>query len=219
MQNNGLPDVDAVITTRELAKMIKDSGIDFHTLPESKFDNPLGFSSGAADIFGTTGGVMEAALRTVYEVITGRQLPCYKLHIEAIHGLERIKVAEIKIEGAKEEWEFLNNITLKVATTSGLKGASILLDEIKKGESPYHFIEVMACPGGCISGGGQPRPTNDEIRIKRMQALYNEDEGKTFRKSHENPYIISLYQQYLEKPLSKKSHELLHTIYTKRSKY
>jgi NADP-reducing hydrogenase subunit HndD len=219
MQNNGIPDVDAVITTRELAKMIKDSGIDFNTLPESKFDNPLGFSSGAADIFGTTGGVMEAALRTVYEIVTGRELPCYQLHVEAIHGLGRIKTAEFKIEGAKEEWKFLNNITLKVAAASGLKGASILLDEIKKGESPYHFIEIMACPGGCISGGGQPRLTNDEIRKKRMQSLYDEDEGKIFRKSHENPYIISLYEQYLEKPLSEKSHKFLHTKYTKRSKY
>ncbi|MDV3425863.1 MAG: [FeFe] hydrogenase, group A [Bacillota bacterium] len=219
MQNNGIPDVDAVITTRELAKMIKDSGIDFTTLPDSRFDNPLGFSSGAADIFGASGGVMEAALRTVYEIVTGKELPCSNLHVEAVHGLNRIKTAEFKIEGAKEEWEFLNNITLKIAAASGLKGASILLDEIKKGESPYHFIEVMACPGGCISGGGQPRPVNDEIREKRMEVLYNEDEGKIFRKSHKNPFIIKLYQQYFEKPLSGKSHKLLHTVYTKKNKY
>lgn len=219
MQHNGVPDVDAVITTRELAKMILDFGIDFSTLSEGKFDSPLGFSTGAADIFGTTGGVMEAALRTVYEIVTGRELPYNKLHIEAVHGLSKVKTTEIRIEEAKEEWSFLNNINLKIATANGLKAASILLDEIRKGESPYHFIEVMACPGGCISGGGQPRPTNDEIRKKRMQALYNEDEGKALRKSHENPFIISLYEQYLGKPLSEKSHELLHTTYTKRSRY
>lgn len=219
MVNNGYPNVDAVITTRELSKMIKDSGIDFNSLPDSKFDNPLGFSSGAADIFGTTGGVMEAALRTVYETVTGRELPSVNLHVEPIQGLDRIKTAEIKIEDAKEEWSFLNGITLKVAVTSGLKGASILLDEIKKGESPYHFIEVMACPGGCISGGGQPRPVNDEIRKKRMEALYKEDESKIFRKSHGNPFIIKLYQQYLCKPLGEKSHKLLHTIYTRKNKY
>lgn len=219
MQNGGAFDVDAVITTRELAKMIKDSGINFNTLPDSNFDGPLGISSGAADIFGATGGVMEAALRTVYEIVTGRELPCNKLHIEAIQGLGKIKTTEFKIEGAKEEWAFLNDITLKVAATSGLKNASILLDEISKGESPYHFVEVMACPGGCISGGGQPRPTNDEIREKRMQALYTEDEGKVLRKSHENPDIIKLYDEYLEKPLSERSHKLLHTKYTKRNKY
>jgi len=219
MQNNGMPNVDAVITTRELAKMIKDSGIDFKALVESKFDSPLGLSTGAADIFGVPGGVMEAALRTVYEIVTGRELPCDKLHVEAIQGLDRIKTAEIKIQGAKGKWEFLDNITLKVATASGLKGASLLLDEIEKGESPYHFIEVMACPGGCISGGGQPRPTNDDIRKKRIQALYNEDEGKNLRKSHENQDLINLYEEYLEKPLGEKSHELLHTTYTKRSRF
>lgn len=211
--------MDAVITTRELARMIKDSGVNFNYMPEGCFDNPLGLSSGAADIFGAPGGVMEAALRTVYEIVTGRELPFDNLHVEPIQGLERIKTAEIKIEEAQEPWEFLNNITVKVATTSGLKGASILMDEIKNGESPYHFIEVMGCPGGCISGGGQPRPTNDEVRKKRMEALYREDEGKTLRKSHENPDIIRIYEEYLEKPLGHKSHELLHTVYTKRSKY
>lgn len=219
MINNGVPNVDAVITTRELARMIKDSGVYFNELPDSKMDNPLGLSSGAADIFGVPGGVMEAALRTVYEIVTGRQLPFENLHVEPIQGLERIKTAEIKIEGSKEEWDFLNGVTVKIATTSGLKGAEILLDEISKGDSPYHFIEVMGCPGGCISGGGQPRPTNDEVREKRIQALYDEDESKELRKSHENPYITSLYKEYLEKPLGHKSHELLHTEYTKRSKY
>lgn len=218
MVNNGVPNVDAVITTRELAKMIKDAGISFTSLPESIMDNPLGFSTGAADIFGAPGGVMEAAIRTVYEIVTGRELPFDKLHVAPIRGLERIKTAELTIQDARKEWEFLNGITLKVATTSGLKGASILMDEIRKGESHYHFIEVMGCPGGCISGGGQPRMTNDEVRKKRIRAIYAEDEGKTFRKSHENPYIANIYREYLEKPLGHKSHELLHTAYTKRGK-
>jgi len=216
MVNNGVPNVDAVLTTRELAKMIKNAGIDFKSLPEGVMDNPLGLSSGAADIFGAPGGVMEAALRTVYEIITGRELPFDKLHVAPIQGLERIKAAELTIEDAKEEWAFLNGVAVKVATTSGLKGASILVDEIQKGESPYHFIEVMGCPGGCISGGGQPRPTNDEVRKKRIEAIYAEDEGKALRKSHENPDIISLYETYLKKPLGHRSHELLHTHYTKR---
>jgi len=218
MVNNGVPNVDAVLTTRELAKMIKNAGIDFSSLPEGVTDNPLGLSSGAADIFGAPGGVMEAALRTVYEIITGRELPFDKLHVAPIQGLERIKTAELTIEDAKEEWTFLNGVTVKVATTSGLKGASILVEEIRKGESPYHFIEVMGCPGGCISGGGQPRPTNDEVRKKRIEAIYAEDEGKVLRKSHENPDIVSLYETYLEKPLGHRSHELLHTHYTKRKK-
>jgi NADH-quinone oxidoreductase subunit G/NADP-reducing hydrogenase subunit HndD len=219
MVNDGVANVDAVITTRELAKMIKDAGISFTSLPEGGMDNPLGLSSGAADIFGAPGGVMEAALRTVHEIVTGRELPFSKLHVLPIQGLERIKTAEFTIQDAKEEWAFLNGITVKVAATSGFKGASILMDEISKGESQYHFIEVMGCPGGCISGGGQPRPTNDEVRKKRIQAIYTEDEGKTLRKSHENPYIASIYKEYLEKPLGHKSHELLHTTYTKRKKY
>ena len=219
MVNDGFRNVDAVITTRELGKMIKDAGIDFNNLPDSSFDNPLGLSTGAADIFGVPGGVMEAALRTVYEVVTGRELPFDQLHVKPIQGLERIKTAEFTIEDAKEEWSFLNGVTVKIATTSGLKGASMLLEEIKAGESPYHFIEVMGCPGGCISGGGQPRLTNNQVRLKRINALYQEDEGKELRKSHENPYITQVYEEYLGKPLGHKSHELLHTTYTKKSKY
>src|SRR5665647_154977 len=219
MVNDGYPNVDAVITTRELGKIIKDAGIDFKHLPDSDFDNPLGLSSGAADIFGVPGGVMEAALRTVYEVVTGRELPFEHLHVKPIQGLERIKSAEFTISDAKPAWSFLNGITVKIAATSGLKGASILLDEIKSGKSPYHFIEVMGCPGGCISGGGQPRPTDNETRLKRIQALYSEDEGKVMRKSHENPYITQLYEEFLGQPLGHKSHELLHTTYTKKSKY
>jgi len=218
MQNNGFPNVDAVLTTRELAHMIKDAGIDFKHLEEGKFDNPMGLSSGAADIFGATGGVMEAAIRTVYEIITGRELPFEQLHVQPLVGLQQIKTAELLIENPKEEYKFLEGVKVKVAVTSGLKGASILLNEIKEGKSPYHFIEVMGCPGGCISGGGQPRPVNDEIRIKRLQAIYREDEGKKLRKSHENKDIQKLYADFLGKPLGHLSHELLHTKYTKRLK-
>jgi NADH-quinone oxidoreductase subunit G/NADP-reducing hydrogenase subunit HndD len=219
MVNDGLPNVDAVITTRELGRMIRDAGIDFRHLPDTEFDNPLGLSTGAADIFGVPGGVMEAALRTVYELVTGRELPFDQLHVKPIQGLERIKSAEFTIEDAKPEWNFLNGITVKIAATSGLKGASVLLEQIKAGESPYHFIEVMGCPGGCISGGGQPRPTDHATRLKRIQALYTEDECKTMRKSHENPYVTKLYSEYLGAPLGHMSHELLHTTYTKKSKY
>jgi NADP-reducing hydrogenase subunit HndD len=219
MVNDGVPNVDAVLTTRELAKMIKDAGIEFDQLPETEFDNPLGLSTGAADIFGVPGGVMEAALRTVYEVVTGRELPFDHLHVKPIQGLERIKSAEFTIEDAKPEWSFLNGVTVRIAATSGLKGASELLEGIKDGESPYHFIEVMGCPGGCISGGGQPRLTDNAKRLKRIQALYTEDEGKQYRKSHENPYITKLYDEYLGHPLGHISHELLHTTYTRKSKY
>jgi len=218
MFNNGLADVDAVITTRELGRMIKDAGIDFKNLPDGEFDSPLGLSTGAADIFGTTGGVMEAALRTVYELVTGRELPTGNLHIMPLEGLNRIKTAELKIENPLPEYGFLAGVTVKVAVTSGLIGAAELLNEIKQGTSPYHFIEIMGCPGGCISGGGQPRPVNDAIRTKRLEAIYREDEGKAVRKSHENQDVITLYHDYLGVPLGHKSHELLHTIYTRRSK-
>lgn len=219
MQNNGVPNVDAVLTTRELAKMIKSAGIDFLNLEDGKFDNPLGLSSGAADIFGVTGGVMEAALRTVYELVTGRELPFASLHVTPIVGFEQIKTADILIENPVEAYKFLDGVTVKVAVTSGLKGANILMKQIAKGESPYHFIEVMGCPGGCISGGGQPRPTTPEIRQKRLQAIYQEDEGKQLRKSHENEYVTKLYEEYLKVPNGHKSHELLHTHYTKRGKF
>jgi len=218
MFNEGLADVDAVITTRELGRMIKDAGIDFRNLPDGEFDSPLGLSSGAADIFGTTGGVMEAALRTVYELVTGRELPTGNLHIAPLEGLDRIKTADLKIENPLDAFSFLAGVTVKVAVTSGLRGAAILLDEIKNGKSPYHFIEIMGCPGGCISGGGQPRPVNDAIRMQRLKAIYREDEGKLLRKSHENKDIKLLYSDFLGAPLGHKSHELLHTFYTARNK-
>lgn len=218
MYNNGLANVDAVITTRELGRMIKEAGIDFRNLPEGKFDSPLGLSSGAADIFGTTGGVMEAALRTVYELVTGSELPTEKLHLKPLMGLSRIKTAELKIEKTLPEFRYLTGVILRVAVTSGLIGAAQLMEEIKRGTSPYHFIEVMGCPGGCISGGGQPRPVNDAIRMRRLEAIYREDEGKALRKSHENQDIKMLYRDFLGTPLGHKSHELLHTVYTPRSK-
>lgn len=219
LRNNGYANVDAVLTTRELARMIKDAGIDFNELEDSEFDNPLGLSTGAADIFGTTGGVMEAALRTVYEVVTGRELPFDKLHVQPIIGFGQVKTAEVTIENPVQEFKFLDGVTVKIAVTSGLKGAKKLMEEVAAGTSPYHFIEVMCCPGGCISGGGQPRPASSAIKKKRLEAIYKEDEGKLLRKSHENPFITKLYEEFLKEPLGHKSHELLHTHYTKRGRY
>ncbi|HEY8348313.1 MAG TPA: NADH-dependent [FeFe] hydrogenase, group A6 [Clostridia bacterium] len=216
LSNDGLPNVDAVLTTRELARMIKEAGIDFDSLEESGFDNPMGLSTGAADIFGTTGGVMEAALRTVYELVTGRELPFDGLHVKPIVGLERIKTAEIQITDTLPKYRHFEGVTLKIAVTSGLAGARKLMEEVAAGKSPYHFIEVMGCPGGCISGGGQPRPVDDAVRKKRLEAIYREDEGKKFRKSHENPDIRQLYAEFLGSPLGHKSHELLHTHYVRR---
>lgn len=219
MKSSGYPDVDAVLTTRELAKMIKEAGINFRALTDGGVDNPLGLSTGAADIFAVSGGVMEAALRTVYEVVTGRELPFEKLHVTPIVGFEQIKIADLIIENPLEEYSFLDGVVVKVAVTSGFKGAKVLMEQIAKGESPYHFIEVMGCPGGCISGGGQPRPTNQEIRQKRLEAIYQEDEGKMLRKSHDNPFVQAIYSEFLGHPLGHQSHELLHTHYTKRGIY
>jgi NADP-reducing hydrogenase subunit HndD len=219
MKNGGYPNVDAVLTTRELGQMIREAGIDFELLPESSFDNPLGMSTGAADIFGVTGGVMEAALRTVYELVTGRELPFEGLHVTPIVGLEQIKTADITIENPLPDYKFLDGVVVKVAVTSGLAGAKILMEQVKKGESPYHFIEVMGCPNGCIMGGGQPRSKDPDVRIKRLRGIYDEDEAKVIRKSHENPSVKHLYAEYLEFPGSHISHELLHTRYTKRGRF
>ncbi len=221
MQNDGNPNVDAVITTRELARMIRTMGIDFVNLPDGNFDAPLGFSSGAADIFGVTGGVMEAALRTVYELVTGREMPGNNLHLIPIMGLEKIKEAELTFENVKPEYSFLEGVTAKIAVTSGLRNADVLLEQVRDGKSPYHFIEVMGCPGGCINGGGQPRIRNNVPNYKelRIEALYNEDEGKKIRKSHENPDLMELYKVFLEEPGSHIAHELLHTTYTPRGHF
>jgi NADH-quinone oxidoreductase subunit G/NADP-reducing hydrogenase subunit HndD len=219
MQNDGLPNVDAVLTTRELANMIKEMGIDFNALPDEEYDNPLGMSTGAADIFGLTGGVMEAALRTVYELVTGRELPFDGLHVTPIVGLEQVKEAAITIEKPLEDYAFLDGVTVRVAVTSGLAGAEKLMEQVKDGTSPYHFIEVMGCPGGCIMGGGQPRSDDPDVRTKRLRGLYSEDEAKVMRKSHENPFVTALYSDYLEHPNGHKSHELLHTHYVRRGKF
>ena len=217
MNDSGVQDVDYVLTTRELGRMINSAGIEFDKLPESEFDAPLGVSSGAADIFANTGGVMEAAVRTAYEIVTGRGLPMDNLHIKALAGLQGIKEATLKIEGTKPEWAFLEGVEMRVAVAHTLSNADKLVQQIKDGQSPYHFIEVMTCPGGCIGGGGQPRFTDDETREARIAAIYKEDEGKQMRKSHDNPDVQKLYAEFLtEGPCGHKSHELLHTQYTKR---
>lgn len=219
MEVEGKRDVDAVLTTRELARMIKKAGIDFVKLPDAEFDAPMGLGTGAADIFGVTGGVMEAALRTVYEVVTGEELPFEKLHVTPIVGLEQVKTAEITIGKTLPEYAHLQGVTVKIAVTSGLAGASRLMQEVADGASPYHFIEVMGCPGGCINGGGQPRCSEEGYREKRSRALYSEDERKVLRKSHENPDLMKLYAEFLGDPNGHKAHDLLHTHYVPRGKY
>jgi len=197
-------DVDFSLTTRELARMFSEAGINFSGLPEERFDSPLGESTGAAAIFGATGGVMEAALRTAYELYTGKTL--YDVNFTYVRGFQGIKEADIN----------LNGTVIKVAVAHTLKNAGILLEQIKNGTSPYVFIEVMACPGGCIGGGGQPIPTNAETREKRAASIYYEDDHKVIRKSHENPEIITIYADFFKKPLGEKSHHLLHTHYRER---
>jgi NADP-reducing hydrogenase subunit HndD len=219
MFDSGYRDVDYVLTTRELAIMIKQAGIDFKSLEESKFDRLMGDSTGAGVIFGATGGVMEAALRTAYELVTGREVPFKNLEITPVRGMDGIKEANIKIENPKPEWAFLDGVELKCAVAHGLVNAKILMDAIKNGKADYHFVEIMACPGGCLGGGGQPIPTSPEIRKKRAEAIYSEDTHMTLRKSHENHEVQKLYKDFLIKPLGEISHKLLHTKYTPRSRY
>jgi iron-only hydrogenase group A len=207
MQSSGCPDVDVVLTTRELGRMFREIGINFAALPEEEFDAPLGISTGAGVIFGSSGGVMEAALRTVYEVVTGDELK--DLDFYQVRGLEGVKEAEVDLKGTK----------VKVAVANGLANARKLMDKVKEGTADYHFIEIMCCPGGCIGGGGQPIPTNTATREARMKAIYEADKGMKLRKSHQNPAVQKLYEEYLGKPLGEKSHHLLHTHYTKRGKY
>jgi len=218
MADSGVQDVDIVLTTRELGQMIKQAGIDFRGLADEKMDAPLGISTGAADIFAVTGGVMEAALRTVWEIVTETPFPFPNLHVEPIEGLEGVKTATVKIEGAKGDWAFLEGVDVKVAVAHGLGNAQKAIDQVKNGEAEYHFIEVMTCPGGCIGGGGQPRFTTDEVRLKRIQAIYQEDEHRELRKSHENPYICALYEEYLGAPCGEISHHLLHTKYAEKER-
>ena len=218
MNASGVRDVDHVLTTRELARMIRQANLAFTELPDGEMDAPLGLSSGAADIFANTGGVMEAALRTAYEIVTGRELPADNLHVKPIEGLDGIKEAALKIERTQAAWSFLEGAELKVAVVHGLGNARKLLEKIRAGEATYHFVEVMTCPGGCIGGGGQPRFTDDSVRLKRIAAIYAEDESKKLRKSHDNPAVAELYRDFLGKPLGHKSHELLHTRYAGRER-
>jgi iron-only hydrogenase group A len=218
MTASGVRDVDFVLTTRELGTMIKQAGIDFRSLPDEEMDAPLGISTGAADIFAVTGGVMEAALRTVWDIVTERPFPFPDLHVKPIEGLEGIKTASVRIEGAKPEWAFLEGVEVKVAVAHGLGNAQKVIDMVRRGEAEFHFVEVMTCPGGCIGGGGQPRFTTDEVRQARIAAIYAEDESRELRKSHENPYVCALYEEYLGAPCGEISHELLHTCYFEKSR-
>jgi NADP-reducing hydrogenase subunit HndD len=217
MNDSGFQDVDYVLTTRELARLIKMQGIDFVNLEDAQMDAPLGISTGAADIFANTGGVMEAALRTVYKIVTGDTLPMEKLHVQPIMGLEGVKKVEVTFDKTVDDWKFLEGVTARFAVAHGLSNAATLLEEIAAGKEQYHFVEVMTCPGGCIGGGGQPRFTDNSIREKRIAAIYQEDEHREIRQSHENPAVQSLYKDYLKKPLGEISHKLLHTSYKKRS--
>ncbi len=206
---NGMPDVDFAMTTRELARLIRKCGIKFQNLPDEDFDTPLGLSTGAGTIFGATGGVMEAALRTAVETLTGEEL-------------ENVDFTEVRgTKGIKEATYHVAGMDVKVAVASGLGNARELLNRVKNGEASYHFIEIMGCPGGCVNGGGQPqqpgwvRNTTD-IRALRAKVLYDDDKADTIRKSHENPAIKELYETYLGEPGSEKAHHLLHTTYVKR---
>ena len=212
MKVNGLDDVDNVITTRELARMIKQAGIEFADLDDEQFDDPMGEATGAAAIFGTTGGVMEAALRTAQDILTCQDLP--KIEFEAVRGGEGIKNATVNIAGNE----------IKVVAASGLANAQKIMEEIKEGKADYHFVEIMACPGGCVMGGGQPIKSSKirrevDVRKLRAEALYSIDEKSIIRKSHENPAIKKIYKEFLQRPGSHKAHELLHTHYTEKSKY
>ncbi|SDO94793.1 NADH-dependent [FeFe] hydrogenase, group A6 [Clostridium gasigenes] len=202
MNNNGIRDVDIVITTRELAKMIKEAGIDFNNIKDEEFDTPFGESTGAAIIFGSSGGVMEAALRTAYEVLTESTLDT--IDFKMLRGLDNIKEATVNINGRD----------INVAAISSLAKAREIMEEIRLGKCKYDFIEVMACPGGCVNGGGQPLiKSNREVLKKRINAIYNEDSSNEVRKSHENPMIKKLYEEFLGEPNSIISHSLLHTVY------
>ena len=212
MEAAGLRDVDIVISTRELARMIKASGIQFNKLPDEAFDQPFVEATGAGVIFGATGGVMEAALRTVAEILEGKTID--KIEYEMVRGTEGIKEATLNIAGKD----------IRIAVAHGLGNARKLLESIRSGEKSYEFVEIMACPGGCVTGGGQPIVSakgymDKDVKAERAKALYSEDKNATLRKSHENPDIKLLYSEFLEKPGSHKSHELLHTKYTVRSRF
>ena len=207
LKDSGYQDVDVSLTTRELARMLREIGVDWENLPDEDYDAPMGLSTGAAVIFGATGGVMEAAVRTVYEVITKEPMP--NINLTPVRGMEGIKEATLKV----------GDLDVKVAVAHTLGNARKLLDKIRAGEADYHFIEVMCCPGGCIGGGGQPIPTNLDVRLKRIAGTYKADEELPIRKSHENPAITAIYEEFLGQPLGEKSHKLLHTHYVPRGVY
>ncbi|MGB9702668.1 MAG: NADH-dependent [FeFe] hydrogenase, group A6 [Candidatus Kapaibacteriota bacterium] len=221
MTSSGFKDVDFGLTTRELAQMIKEAGLHLPDLPKTKFDEPFGEASGAGLIFGATGGVMEAALRTVYEIVTGREVPFDNLNITPCRGMDGVKESSVKLENVKPEWSFLEGVELKFMIAHGTANAKKVMEKLKAGElQDVHFIEVMGCPGGCIGGGGQPIPTSPEIRQKRAEAIYAEEAGLPIRKSHENPHVSYLYSKFLtDGPCGHLSHKLLHTTYTKRGNY
>lgn len=216
MSDSGFKDVDFGLTTRELAQMIKEGGVHLPDCSPSEFDDPIGLGSGAGLIFGATGGVMEAAIRTAYEIVTGRPVPFDNLEITPVRGMEGIREAAVTFADVKPEWAFLEGVTAKVAVAHGTGNARKIMDRIKAGDAPWHFIEIMACPGGCLGGGGQPVPTTPEIRKARAKIIYEEDRSLELRKSHDNPQIKMIYEEFLGEPLGHKSHKLLHTHYTAR---
>ncbi len=204
MKREGVQDVDYVLTTRELGRMIKMQGYNLEHMEDDSFDEPFGITTGAGLIFGASGGVMEAALRSVYEIITGTELENIDFH--DVRGLDGFKEASV----------FVGDLEVRVAITNSLKNAKIMLEKIKAGEADYHFVEVMCCPGGCIGGGGQPRPTNNVVRLERIKGIYSSEKQMKLRKSHKNPAVLQLYDEFLGKPNSHKAHQLLHTKYEDR---
>jgi NADH-quinone oxidoreductase subunit G/[NiFe] hydrogenase diaphorase moiety small subunit len=235
MDSSGYKDVDYGLTTREMAKMIKEAGIFLPEMPKSHFDSPFGDASGAGLIFGATGGVMEAAIRSVVEFVTGNKAEDIfaNANVTPVRGFEGVKYVELPlgdkvgpvpdlIKHLVPNWDWLKGATLKVAVAHGTANAKKIMDDIKAGGifSQCHFIEFMACPGGCIGGGGQPIPTSLEIRKARARAIYTEDESLELRKSHENPYVTMIYEKFFtEGPCGHLSHKLLHTHYTPRGKF
>jgi len=214
-ESERFPDVDHVLTTREAGRMIKEAAINFARIEEQPFDDPLGVSTGAGVIFGATGGVMEAAIRTVYEVVTGGEVPFERLRITPVRGLKGIRAAELPISKAVGDWKFLEGVTLKVMVAHGIANARAVMEMIGRGElKDYHFIEIMTCPGGCLGGGGQPISDDPAVKEKRFEAIYKEDENLPLRKSHDNPSVKQLYKEFLtDGPNGHLSHELLHTFY------
>lgn len=218
----GTPDIDHVLTTREFAKLLRNNNIDPTKLNGEDFDDPMDLGSGAGVIFGATGGVMEAALRTAYEVVTGREVPFHHLDITPVRGMEGVREASIPIDHVLPEWSFLEGVQLKIAIAHGIGNARKLMDRVRerqeRGLPPeFHFIEVMGCPGGCVGGGGQPKPTSMEVKTARAKLIYTEDANLPLRKSHDNPAVKRLYEILLKEPLGHASHELLHTFYTPRA--